>query len=370
MPHLLYTAVQPDGSSTRGFVDAASAKDAHDQLEKRGLTNISLHQEVSIAEDAHHLAGLSVAEVNELARFKLLTLQKPGLTTVLQEVARLNWLSSLTGAGLLCWGGWSGSLTMVGAAIVIAGFPFAFAIWRHRHADRYTELIKAHALGQWSRMEELAGQLREVSRDNAAIDFDLDVRLASATARKGEVQKAFDSMAPWRARMEGNLAMFETRMASIHAAAEDRAGFVACMERGYAHSGHDPARALDYALALARFGDLQQAQTVFDTVDTRLLPPHAGGFVFWTRGVIEQRLGHPQALDTLSQALSTFLKLGHQPAVWTALAFCTCDHAVALSMAGNKEKARLELAHVWPVIQAHADQPLLRMLQTNGLTPA
>ena len=65
-------------------------------------------------------------------------------------------------------------------------------------------------------------------------------------------------------------------------------------------------------------------------------------------------------------AVADFLRLGENPAVWTALAFCACDHAVALNMAGQSARARRQIADVWPVLKAHAPRPLLRMLEGDG----
>ena len=38
-------------------------------------------------------------------------------------------------------------------------------------------------------------------------------------------------------------------------------------------------------------------------------------------------------------------------------------------MIGRKDEARQELAQVWPIVRAHGDAPLLRLLQTEGLEP-
>ena len=104
-------------------------------------------------------------------------------------------------------------------------------------------------------------------------------------------------------------------------------------------------------------------------IDTALLPSFAAGFIAWTEGLILLREGRPGALDRLAAGVSAFLELSSNPVGWTALAFCTCDHAVALSLAGRREQARAEIARVWPILQAHGDRPLLRMLQADGLAP-
>lgn len=307
-------------------------------------------------------AGLDAAALAQLAQFHMRLRSAPGLKTVLSEVARRSagWLA--VDGLLLAYGLWSGRVLLVAVALALLVYPFARAAWLHRHADRYQELVKAFALGDWSRVEALASKLRGTGAKVPNLAFDLDVRMASIRARKGDLPGAVRDLAPWREKLAASRGLFEARLASVHSAAGDRDGFVRLMGQAYEASGREPARSLDYALAHARYGDAAQAEALLAALDAALLPPQAKGFLLWTRGLVAQRSGGSDALDLLGQATAEFLQGAANPAVWTALAFCASDHAIALDQAGRKDDARRQLGQVWPIVSAHADTERLRVL--------
>jgi hypothetical protein len=152
-------------------------------------------------------------------------------------------------------------------------------------------------------------------------------------------------------------------------AAGDAEGFVRLMGQAYERSGHDPSRGLDYVLAQARFGDADQAQALLDGIDTSLLPPVAKGFLHWAHGLLLARRGDAQAVQPLGQAVAELLQMANQPAIWSVLAICSADHALALARNGDQERARQQVAKVWPVLRAHANPALLQALQAQGLQP-
>lgn len=369
MGHLLYSAKDSRGEAVQGFVEAKSALEARQQLAARGLADIVLHQEATIATEAGEVAGLGQAQLRELARIRIALMQRPGLWPVLLEVARANRWWILADVAIIAGGLWSDSGWLVATGAFLALLPFGVSLWSYRHSGRYTALLRSFALGKWDHVEQLASKLRPVSAKVAQMDFELDVRLAGIQARKGDLAGALARLEGWRPKLAGTPGLYESRVAVVYAAGEDRVGFVQLMDQAHELSGREPARALDLALAHARFGDAAAAAGLLQGVDAKLLPPHALGFVAWVDGLVRLRLGQPEALARLGEATAAFLALAGQPAAWTALAFCTCDHAVALAMAGRKGEARAELAHVWPIVKAHADRPLLRMLEADGLLP-
>ena len=369
MLHLLYTAKNSQGEAVRGFVEAASAPDAMRKLVDEGHTDVVFHQDAASAEDAAALSAMSAAEMDDLARFKLQVMQRPGLLTVWREVARRGGWSWACLLVVFVGGAWIGSAWIMRAALAILLLPFAASAWSFRHSQNYQALLRAAALGDGPTVERLARQLRPVSAKTKGMAFDLDVRVAAVRARAGGLDEAIASLQEWREPMAAELPMFECRLASVYGAAGDRAGFVASMRRAYALAPNDPSRALDLALAEARFGDVDQAQAVFDSVDISVIPAFGAGFVLWTRGACQLRRADPRAHDTLGLAVVEFLKLAQQPAVWTALAFCTCDHSIALSFAGHHVQAKRELETVWPVVRAHADAQLMTLLRAQALIP-
>ncbi|TWO71639.1 hypothetical protein FN976_08465 [Caenimonas sedimenti] len=369
MAHLLYSAKDRQGRAVQGFVEAAATADAREELMARGLSDVVLHQEAALATDARDIAGLDEAQARELARISISAMRRPGLLPLLGDVARNNrgWL--LFDAALAGWGAYSGSRWLLASGLGLALLPFALAIWQYRHGGRYLALVKSFSIGEWDRVQELAAKLRVVSASRPTMDFDLDVRLACIVARRDGLAPAVAALAAWPAKLADTPGVYEGRLASVHAAAGDRDGYVRLMQASYEYAPSEPSRILDLALAHARFGDAKRAGELMQTLDASLLPPHGKGFVHWVDGLVRLRTGAPGGLDELQRGVAEFLKLASQPAVWTSLAFCTCDHAVALALAGSREAARAELAQVWTMVRAHADKPLLRMLQADGLAP-
>jgi len=365
MAQLLYSAKTADGRDRQGFVEADSARAARDQLRAQGLRQVVLHQEVAISQDEASLQGLSAADKAELAKLHLHFRERPGLLPLLQVVARKNRVWLVVDALLLAGGIWARSPALMLIAVALLALPFAPALWRYRHADRYQQLLKAHALGRWPEMVGLAGRLRSAIDLAENLDFDLDVRIASVRARQGDLPGALEDLADWQPRLVIHPGLYETRLAAVYAAGGDRAGFVQAMGQAQALSGDEPARVLDHALAQARFGDLARAEALMAGLDLSLLPPMAEGFVAWTQGLIAMRRGRPGALALLSRAVAVFLQRGGSPAVWTALAFCSCDQAMALHAAGQKAQAKATLKNVMPVLRAHADAPLLAVLRRD-----
>ena len=372
MPNFLYSATDANGKPVQGFIEGAGSRHAFDALQAQGMADIKLHQEAAFASKEPEIAGLTKAQVSELARLRLDAMRSPGLWPLLKSVARINrkWLS--IDALLFASGIYLGSTTMMVLAAIAATFPFAWAAWHYRHGDRYVELIKSYSIGDWSRVQFLADNLNSRVATVPTLGFDLAIRLACIRAHQGQLDEAVAGLEPWRHKPEviGNQGMFECRVAAVYAAHGDRMSFLRLMGEAYEVSNHDPSRTMDFALATARFGDADQAERLMAQVDLQLLPPFATGFIAWTKGLLALRRSQADAVSLLGDAVAEFLKMAQQPGTWTALAFCTVDHAIALNLAGNRSEARRELAQVWPIVRAHADQPLLKLLKADGLVPA
>lgn len=242
------------------------------------------------------------------------------------------------------------------------------ATWRRHRTDRYQQLLEAEALGRWSEMVGLAGQLRSASRITSQLDFDLAVRLATLRARQGDLDGALEDLAPWRSQQTEHPGLYEARVAEVHAAAGNRTGFVRLMGKAHAASGQDAARVLAHALAQARFGELAEAEALMARVDqAHVLPPQSEAKVLWIQGLIAMRQGQDDAQSLLDQALAEFLRHADQPAEWASLAFCACDQVIALNTAGEAVRARSLLKRVMPVLRAQADRPLMALLKREKL---
>ncbi len=369
MAKLLYSATTADGNRTEGFVNAPSVVSAREQLEQQGLKQVVLREEPRAPVVVAAGQGLDERQRRELARFRQVLLQSPTLQSMLIQQALRARLWLLADAGLVFWGLMSGDLTWVAAGLLAAAVPFALTAWNFRHADRYQRLLRHHAVGNWDGVRSLAKALRGSTGSSAELDFDIDVRLACIYARDHTLAEAMARLEPWRKRLTTQPGVFESRVAAVHLMAGDTAGHVQMLARALELRPQDPLRQAEHALALARFGDLAQADPLLAALPVDPPPGAMQGLVHWARGLVQLRRRDPAAQDTLGQAVAAWLPGLQQPAVWTSLALCACDHAVAMHEAGAHDAARARIAEVWPVLEAHATVPLLRMLEADDLLP-
>ena len=367
MAKIQYSATTADGRRTEGELDAMSVESALDDLQREGLRDIDLHRVP--APPAPPLPSPSRSRQRALLRFQRRLQRSTGLDGVLADVARRQRWWLMLDAGLIAAGLATGRLVWLLAGIAGAIFPFAVSLSRWRRAGRYQQLLKLSALGDWRGVRHLVPALREIGKASPLMDFDLDVRLATADAHEGRPAAALAALQPWRARLVEQPGLFEGRLAAVVLAGGDTAGCLQWMAESAERSGGDVARQLDLALTQARFGDVDNAASLLGRVDTGPLPKHAVAFEPWVRGLVQLRRREPEALASLDEALDEFLRLAEQPAAWPALALCACDHAVALNLAGQTAAARRQVAQVWPVLSAQAPRPLLRMLEGDGLLP-
>lgn len=369
MAKLLYSATTADGNRTEGFVNAPSVVAAREQLEQQGFKQVVLREELRPPPAAAPAHGLDEGQRRDLARFRQVLLQSPTLQAVLIEQALRARLWLLADAGLVFWGLWRGDPTWIAAGVLAAAAPFALTAWNFRHADRYQRLLRQYAVGNWDGVRTLAKELRGSGASRAELDFDLDLRLACIYARDHALAEALARLEPWRKRMTTRPGVFEARIAAVHLMAGDTAGHVQMLARALELNPQDPIRQAEHALALARFGDLDQAEPLLAGMPPEAQPEPVRGLLLWARGLLQLRRRDPAAQDMLGQAVAAWLPGLHQPALWTSLALCACDHAVAMHEAGAHDAARARIAEVWPVLEAHATVPLLRMLEADDLLP-
>ncbi len=367
MVHLLYTANDANGQSVNGFVEAVGPQAAKEALQAKGYQDIAFHQDATSAQDPAVLAAMSAQEVSQLAQFKLQVMQKPGLMTVWKEVLRRSRIGLLVDAALLGWGIWSHNCIVVAASLGLSVFPFALSAWKFRHSGDYSALLRAHAIGDWAGLERLAARLQGIGRQKPSLAMDVAFPRAAVVAKQDGLQAAIASVDAWKPKNASEVPRFEARLASVYAAAGDRQGYVDAMQRAYDASNNDPSRAADLALAHARFGDVMKARALLEGVDLSLIPSFGTGFILWTQGLCQSRLGQPDAAQTLGRAVAAFLKLANLSTAWTALAFCTADHCIALALDGQRDQARKELSNVWPIVKAHADAAFKDQLRSAGL---
>ena len=366
MANILYKARNCAGAEVAGFVDAPSAQDAIAKLKASGLVDIELHESPGIAEHHVERAELSETRAAEMAAFQLRIRQNPGLKTLLGEVGRRERLWIVAYLAFMAFGLVSGRPWMAVAGLVLLALTFGVPAWRHRFSRYFDRMLQAMQLGQWDEAARMLARFRSRkltdSLEVSAHFYDAQIR-----ARQGEpLQPLLARLELLRPRVAAG--MFPARLASVHSAAGDHAGFLACMAEAWKATPDDPSRQVDYALALARLGDLAKAEALLDGIDMEALQVQGRPFAWWARGVIELRNDKPVAQQTLLKGVEGFLKM-RSPASWSSLALCSGACALAMVRNGDRAGAKTMIARVWPVLEVYADTRLRAEIDTEIGTP-
>ncbi len=355
MAHILYKARNGAGEEVASFVDASTSQEAIAKLKAAGLVDIELHESPDVASRHVARAFMSKSQAAEMAAFQLRVRRKPGLATVLGEVARRERTLVVFCIATVVAGAALRSAALAGLGLVGLAVTFGLPIWRHRFARWFDRMLRAMALGQWDEAARMLARYRK-RRSPESTEMQLHFYDAQIRAHQGEPLQ--DLLARLELLRPGMLpAMFAMRMASVHRAAGDDDGVLACMRAAWEATPGDPSRQLDYALTLARFGDLVKAQELLDGLDTEALQVQGRPFASWARGMIELRNGRPGAPDTLLQGVTGFLQMPSVSA-WGALALCSGACALAMQRNGDAAGAKAMLERVWPVLKVHADKRL------------
>jgi tetratricopeptide (TPR) repeat protein len=362
MPKLLYSARTPDGKQKSGWVEATTAQQAVADLSAAGLTDIQLHEAPATAALRTHRESLLGPGAERMAAFELRVRAKPGLRTVLAEVARQSRAWLVVDVAIIAWGAFRASASTMAFGFFLAVLPFALTAWKHRHARHYNELMRAYAVGDWPKVQALLAALR-AGPGLTNLQFDLDIREACMRAAQGVPPDAA-ALEKWRGALaQKSPGLFEGRLAAVYSAAGDYARCLELMRNAYELSSDDPSRRVDLALAEARFGDADRAEDLLNGVDERALPAFGKPFIHWARGIVALKRGRDSARADLEQAVAIFLPLSAHPATWTPLGVCAGAYALSLARAGRAEAAASTLKRVWPVLKAHGDRPLLTMIR-------
>ncbi len=362
MPKILYKAKNPQGEEVAGYVDAPTAAAAVAQLKAGGLLDVALYESSGMA--ALH-PERQVADARGAA-FQLRVREKPGLRTLLVEVARrsrgaLMLDLALVAAGIALQKPW---LAVAGAAALVA--TFAFPIWRHRYTRWYRQMLVAMNYGDWVSARRLFERFRK-GRHPASVVNQMPFYDARLRVREGEpLDRVLARLEPSRAIFKPD--QFHARIAPVYSAAEDYDGFLASMRASWEAAPDDPSRLVDYALANARVGDLALAREQLERIDMEALQVQGRPFVWWARGLVELRNDRPGALASLQQGVDGFRKKP-SPAALGALALCSGACAIAMRRAGDVAGAKAMVAGVWPVLKVHADPRLRAEIEREVGTP-
>lgn len=223
----------------------------------------------------------------------------------------------------------------------------------------YDVLNAAFALGEWDVARDMVNLLREMAAGaDQELLFDLTVHEAQLDAIDGNLESALHKLEPWEDTLNNDLpGYYENRVALVYQAAEDYPGFLRAMAES--SISKDPNAILEYALAEARFGDIEHADTLLHQVSRQDLPDHADALLMLTRGIIALYREDEDPIPLLAGACLLLSRYAHTASSWLDLMLAATWYAHSLDRAGYRAEAEWVIEKLFPIILVHADPPLL-----------
>src|SRR6202012_5590881 len=126
-----------------------------------GLVDIELHESPDIASRHVDRALLSTSDAAQMAAFQLRLRRKPGLATVLGEVARRQRTLIVLDVVLLVSGVAARSVPLAALGVALLASTFGVPIWRHRFSRWFNGAMRAMAVGQWDEAARLLARYRQ-----------------------------------------------------------------------------------------------------------------------------------------------------------------------------------------------------------------
>ena len=350
MRHILYSAQTKKGRTVFGFIAATSNQNAIQQIEQSGLQQVTLQSDYNFASFREEIDGLSAKEQAKVAQYEISILQNPSLFTTLRAIWRDNFWLTVSGLIMVLLGVWLNWLILICfAPLVMLLFP-VLSLYGHSKAAGYNTMLRQYAKGDWPAVLAYCSKHRHTTKFEQ-LAFDLDIRHASILANQGQLDQGLALIAPWQHKLDDS-GMFEMRQASVYWAAGQPEQFLATMQQGFERSDQSASLRLDLALAHARVGDIEVSKTLLQQVDLALLPDYAAAFVHWVHGLVLAEPKSSAAQLKLAQAVSAFMPLANNPAIWPSLAVCIGDFALSIEDQKNVDMQRL-LPPIWPILKIH-----------------
>lgn len=354
----LYQATNQGGQRISSEMDAGSAPDALRQIQALGLTDVELFDTEDTARNRYERreSDAAIPQAQRLAMDIQSRERYSPVDLAIAQFKAVRWLF-LTDAVALGFGLWIGNSVVVVLALLFALSAVVAMVYTQIPAYLFQVVLRADAYGDHLRLKTAAERLAKRNQKSPFILFDLELRLARAQARSSGGEAGEETLQHWRQHLDPSL--YEARVASLYFYAGDYPMALEKTKLALELSGGEATKRLDYALMLARVGDLDQAQQQLDLVDTASMPKNGGAFYDWVSGLIALRRDDPQeAAKKLTAANRFFVDNAASVAMWTALAVCSGSLALAMARLGRTSEARALLEPVLPIFHEWADKNL------------
>lgn len=363
---ILYSAVDDSGREIQSFIEARSNQEAYDILEYKGFSKIEFHDDaLHIASERIELEDLTDTQNRAIAKFEIQSRRHQSFYSFLLEVLRSNKWLIFTGLILVAWSIYNQSTVGIALGLLIS-LPFpAISIWNYKNVKRYNDFLAAFALGKCDKALTLLNHLKK-SMTAPEMAFDLQIREACIRVKNTHVGgDILNQLQHWQDKfIASSPGLFESRLATVYFSAGDTVRFVELMRDAYAKSPNNASVILDLALAEARTGHYERAQTLLNHIDKALLPVHGRPFLHWVQGLIDANDQLPSADNQFSSAIAGFMEFNDNPAVWPSLAMNIADYANFEPHTKHDTKLK-GLQKAWPIICFHAEKSLIDSLKVH-----
>lgn len=370
MLRFLYQALDSNKKKVSAFIDADSIVSARSMLEDAGLTNIKFFDDAAGARMRMKREPVPGLDPQIQADLEIKIRKRVGPVPALIAFAK-NSRGFLAADILLLMYGLIAERWMVlalGGAVLI--FMPVFFAYNYLPAYWYDQIQRRMSFGEWDRAIQLMGRLERRTKSEI-VQFDLAVRRAQIAARRGRMEEGLAALQIWRDKANDPKGTFAGRLASVYLASGDVAGYVRNMFDAYTESSADRSRWIDYALALARFGDIAKAESLIVALDTRDLPEMHFAFLGWAQGLIYLRKGdNENAVTELANASRILLAFAAKPLTWATLALVNGTLSLAIARTGDQERARRFMQPLLPIFEVHADKSLSTLVHQEVLHAA
>ena len=364
MTVFLYSATSDDGAQVTERIEAENIAEARSALEEQGYCDIVFHYDEAMErtfarEEEMPFQKLPAAVEAEMLRHR-------GARDTIRFAIKM---SAIFWIPLVVWNAWSiwrgppfGIAAWIGFGIGVA-FILNFACTTTRTV-LYDLTIEAYNWRRWERMRRAIRLLLMVTRVMRApknLNWDLDVRLASALAAEGKADAGLGLVAQYANDANVDRAYFYSRLGDIYAYANNYGMKIENCIRAIEHGEGSVIFDIDYAFQLIRrFKDVVGARAAMQRFAGKEIPAMALPYVAYTEGLIAlEEKRYSEAVKCLTEAyeltdanVGTALALGMMCEIKAYL-------AVALGKAGDKEGARRLLLQAAPWLKAQQEHELI-----------
>jgi tetratricopeptide (TPR) repeat protein len=358
MLRFLYQATNRGGKRVSAEMDAASAPHALRQIQALGLLDIELFDTEDTARDRfERRKGDAILPLAQRLALDIQARKKYSPADIaIAQIEATRWLF-LADAAALVFGLWSGNALMVLLAALFALTTVVYLVYKQIPAYLFQVVLRAEAYGDHAQLEKAAQRLTGRLNKTPFVLFDVDLRIARSYARLSGADVAEATLLHWSQSLDASY--YDSRVASLYFVAGDYPKALEKTRLALETSGGEATKRLDYALMLARVGDLNLAQQQLDQVDVSSMPKHGLAFRDWACGLIALRRDDPQeAAEKLTSANRVFVDDLANVGIWTSLAVCSGGLALAIARLGRADEARSLLEPVLPIFNEWTDKNL------------